>query len=71
MAGVDSAGNNLVDYFHKLLRVVLLIINSHPGFYNAEKLLVAIMNCFLVSVEQEWMDVLCEHIWKPFDLNLY
>lgn len=71
---MDSVGYNTIDYAHKLLRAVLLIISSDPEFYLDQKLLVVIINCFLASVEQEWIDAPCELTWKTLtypDTNIF
>lgn len=54
---------------NELLREVMLVVNCFPEIYTSQDLLNAIVDCFFMSVEQEWVDVHCKFCLMNNTLN--
>lgn len=60
-----SEGKTIVEHstllqLNKLLWIVLLMLNSTTEITSSHHLVTTILNCFFLSVDQEWIDMSCE-----------
>lgn len=58
--GSNKIAEGAVEKLNALLYVILQLINNTPGMRMEEKLLTAVANCLLISVDQEWISACCK-----------
>lgn len=58
--GQTKVDSNTISHLNRLLWMALLLFNSIKDLSSSSYAIAEVVKCFLMSVDQEWIDATCE-----------